>query len=183
MNSSTTPPENIVLIGFMGCGKTTVGRELQQRLGYPLVDMDQVIEQRAGKPITAIFADDGETTFRDMETALLRELNDPEAPRRIISTGGGVVGREENRALLKDLGYVVWLYASAAVILDRTGRNRTRPLLNTEDPAERIQTLMEERRPLYQETAHLKLDTTGLCSDEVATGILECARYFFTNRA
>ena len=183
MNSSSNPPENIVLIGFMGCGKTTVGRELQQRLGYPLVDMDHVIEQRAGKPITAIFADDGETTFRDMETALLRELNDPEAPRRIISTGGGVVGREENRALLKDLGYVVWLHAPPAVILERTGKNRTRPLLNTEDPAERIQTLMEERRPLYQETAHLKLDTAGLCSGEVATGILECARYFFTNRA
>jgi shikimate kinase len=183
MNSSSNPPENIVLIGFMGCGKTTVGRELQQRLGYPLVDMDHVIEQRAGKPITAIFADHGETAFRDMETALLRELNDPEAPRRIISTGGGVVGREENRGLLKDLGYVVWLHAPPAVILERTGKNRTRPLLNTEDPAERIQTLMEERRPLYQETAHLKLDTAGLCSDEVATGILECARYFFTNRA
>ena len=77
----------------MGCGKSTVGRELHQRLGYPLVDMDQVIEERAGKPITAIFADDGEAAFRDMETALLRELNDPDAPRRIISTGGGVVGR------------------------------------------------------------------------------------------
>ena len=80
MNPSTNPPENIVLIGFMGCGKSTVGRELQQRLGYPLVDMDQVIEQRAGKPITAIFADDGEPAFRDMETALLRELNDPGRP-------------------------------------------------------------------------------------------------------
>jgi shikimate kinase len=85
--------------------------------------------------------------------------------------------------LLKDLGYVVWLHAPPAVILERTGKNRTRPLLNTEDPAERIQTLMEERRPLYQETAHLNLDTAGLCSAEVATGILECARYFFTNRA
>ena len=180
MNQSSSPPENIVLIGFMGCGKTTVGRELQQRLGYPLVDMDQVIEQRAGKAITEIFADEGETAFRDMETALLRELNDPTAPRRIISTGGGVVGREENRSLLKDLGYVVWLHAPAAVILERTAKNRSRPLLHTDDPAARIQSLMEERKPLYQETAHLKLDTAGLCSDEVATGILECARYFFT---
>lgn len=183
MNSSTNPPENIVLIGFMGCGKTTVGRELQQRLGYPLVDMDQVIEERAGKPITAIFADDGEPAFRDMETALLRELKEPDAQRRIISTGGGAVGRAENRALLKDLGYVVWLYAPAAVILERTAKNRSRPLLHTDDPAARIQSLMAERSPLYQETAHLKLDTTGLCSTEVATGILECARYFFTNRA
>ena len=93
MNSSSNPPENIVLIGFMGSGKTTVGRELQHRLGYPLVDMDHVIEQRAGKPITAIFAEQGEAAFRDMETTLLNELSDPAAPRRIISTGGGVVGR------------------------------------------------------------------------------------------
>lgn len=182
MNQSTSPPENIVLIGFMGSGKTTVGRELQHRLGYPLVDMDLVIEQRAGKTITEIFADPGEAAFRDMETSLLGELGHPESPRRIISTGGGVVGRQENRELLKNLGYVVWLHAPAAVILERTGKSRTRPLLQTEDPATRIQTLMEERRPLYEETAHLKLDTTGLCSDEVATGILECARYFFTHR-
>ncbi len=182
MNESTTPPENIVLIGFMGCGKSTVGRELQQRLGYPLVDMDAVIEQRAGKPITRIFEDDGETAFRDMETGLLRELADPSAPRRIISTGGGVIGHKENRGLLRGLGYVVWLQAPAAVILDRTSKNRGRPLLQTEDPAERVHALLEERRPLYRETAHLALDTSGLSSDEVATGILECARYYFTNR-
>ena len=183
MNEATTPPKNIVLIGFMGCGKSTVGRELQQRLGYPLVDMDHAIEERAGKPITAIFADDGEPAFRDMETALLRELNDPQAPRRIISTGGGVVGRAENRVLLKDLGYVVWLYAPPATVLERTSKNRNRPLLRTDNPAAKIEALMAEREPLYQETAHLKLDTTGLRCDEVATGILECARYFFTSHA
>ena len=182
MNHSITPPENIVLIGFMGCGKSTIGRELQHRLGYPLVDMDQVIEKRAGKSITEIFAALGETAFRDMETGLLQELRDPDAPRRIISTGGGVVGRSENRALLKELGYVVWLHAPVAVILERTGKSRARPLLHTDDPAARIQALMEERKPLYQETAHLKLDTAGLCSDEVATGILECARYYFNQR-
>lgn len=182
MNASNTPPENIVLIGFMGCGKSTIGRELHHRLGDPLVDMDQIIEQRAGKPITAIFADEGESVFRDMETALLIELSDPAAPRRIISTGGGIVGRAENRTLLRNLGYVVWLHAPAAVILKRTGKNYSRPLLHTEDPAAKIEALMEERAPLYQETAHLKLDTAGLCSAELATGILECTRYFFNNR-
>lgn len=182
MNPPTSLPENIVLIGFMGCGKSTVGRELQHRLGYPLVDMDQIIEQRAGKPITSIFAEDGEGAFRDMETALLNELNDPAAPRRIISTGGGVVGREENRAMLKNLGYVVWLHAPISVILERTRHSRSRPLLHTEDPGARIQSLMEERLPLYQESSHLKLDTAGLCCEELATGILECARYFFNNR-
>jgi shikimate kinase len=182
MNESGTPPKNIVLIGFMGSGKSTVGRELHQRLGYPLVDMDQVIEQRAGKSIAAIFAEDGEVIFRDMETSLLGELSAPDAPRRIISTGGGVVGREENRALLRHLGYVVWLHAPIAVILDRTARNRERPLLHTDDPAARIAELMEVRMPLYQESSHLKVDTAGLDCGELATGILESARYFFTQQ-
>ena len=107
----------------------------------------------------------------------------PAAPRRIISTGGGVVGRAQNRALLQHLGYVVWLHAPISVILERTRHNRSRPLLHTDDPALRIQSLMEERRPLYQESSHLKLDTAGLCCEELATGILECARYFFNNRS
>jgi shikimate kinase len=176
-------PKNIVLIGFMGSGKSTVGRELHLRLGYPLVDMDQVIEQRAGKPITAIFADEGEEVFRRMETDLLKELTDPAAPPRIISTGGGVVGSAENRALLRNMGYVVWLDAPVETILERTSKSRQRPLLHTEDPAARIRELLAVREPLYQETAHLKLDTAGLDSGELATGILECACYFFSQRA
>ena len=182
MNESLPPPKNIVLIGFMGCGKSTVGRELHHRLGYPLVDMDHVIENRVNKPITAIFAEDGEDAFRDMETGLLEELTDPSAPRRIISTGGGVIGRPENRDLLRHLGYVVWLNAPIGVILERTGRNRDRPLLHTDDPAARIEALMELRRPLYQATAHLKVETAGLDCGELATGILESARYFFTHQ-
>lgn len=180
MNESQTPPKNIVLVGFMGSGKSTVGRELHHRLGYPLVDMDQVIEQRAGKPITAIFAEDGEEKFREMETMLLEELLEPSAARRIISTGGGVVGREANRALLRQLGYVVWLHAPTATILDRTAKNRDRPLLLTEDPVARIEALLAERKPLYAEVAHLKVDIAGLDCNELATGILESARYFFT---
>ena len=180
MNESQPPPKSIVLIGFMGSGKSTVGRELHQRLGYPLVDMDQVIERRMRKPITAIFEEEGEEAFRDMETELLEELNDPAAPRRIISTGGGVIGRDQNRALLRQLGYVVWLPAPLAVILDRTGRNRDRPLLHTEDPAARIEALIAVRKPLYAQSAHLQVDTAGLDASELATGILESARYFFT---
>lgn len=171
-----------MLIGFMGCGKSTVGRELQQRLGYPLVDMDQVIEQREGRPITRIFEQDGEAAFRGMESRLLEELADPTAPRRIISTGGGVIGRAENRGLLRRLGYVVWLDAPPATIFERTAKNRSRPLLQTEDPEARIRSLLAERIPLYQETAHLRLDTAGLSCSEAATGILESARYFFTHR-
>ena len=180
MNEAQTPPKNIVLIGFMGSGKSTVGRELNHRLGYPLVDMDHAIERKAGKPITAIFAEDGEQAFRDMETWLLEELMDPAAPRRIISTGGGVIGREGNRALLRQLGYVVWLHAPLALILERTAKNRERPLLHTDNPRERIEALMAARKPLYSETAHLRIDTSGLDCAELATGILESARYFFT---
>lgn len=180
MNEMVTPPKSIVLIGFMGSGKSTVGRELHQRLGYPLVDMDQVLEQRAGKSIAAIFADEGEAVFREREASLLEELVDGTAPRRIISTGGGVIGRARNRVLLRQLGYVVWLHAPAEVILERTGKNRDRPLLQAEDPAARVELLMAERKPLYAQTAHLRIETAGLDSDELATGILESARYFFT---
>ncbi len=181
MNFENTPPKNIVLIGFMGSGKSTVGRVLHQRLGYPLMDMDSVIERRAGKPITDIFAAEGEAAFRDMESALLEELTvSPPGERRIISTGGGVVVREGNRGLLRKLGYVVWLHAPMGVILERTGKNRDRPLLHSDDPAAKVRALMAERKPWYEETAHLKVDTTGLDCDELATGILESARYFFT---
>jgi len=180
MNADAQPPKNIVLVGFMGSGKSTVGRELHHLLGYPLVDMDQTIEQRAGKPITAIFADSGEEAFRELETGLLRELAAPDAPRRIISTGGGVVGRPENRGLLRKLGYVVWLKAPVDTLLERTSRNRERPLLHTENPRARIEALLGTREPWYRETAHLEVDTQGLDSGEIATGILESARYFFT---
>ena len=184
MNDTQPPPKNIVLVGFMGSGKTTVGRELHQRLGYPLIDMDQVIEERAGKSIPTIFAESGETGFREMETSLLKEIIcEASSERRIISTGGGIVGSEENRKLLKQLGYVVWLSAPLKVILGRTSKNRNRPLLHTEDPATKIQLLMDQREALYAEVAHLKLDTSGLDFSELATGILECARYFFTSRA
>lgn len=172
---------NIVLVGFMGSGKSTIARVLHQRLGYPVVEMDQMLEERAGKPISRIFEEDGEEVFRGMESALLRELDDRASPSQIISTGGGVVGRAENRELLRKLGYVVWLKIPVETVLERTARTRHRPLLNTENPEEKVRVLMEKREPLYEEVAHLSLETSGLSSDEVATGILECARYHFTH--
>lgn len=181
MPQSAPIPRNIVLIGFMGCGKSTVGRELHAILGYPLVDTDAVIEARAGKPISRIFEEDGETAFRDLETALLRELADTSPAGHIIATGGGVVVRPENRAYLQHLGYVVWLRAPASVIVKRTQRSNHRPLLETENPADFIHTLLAQREPWYRESAHLQLDTGGLTSREIATGILESARYFFAN--
>ncbi len=179
MNASETPPKNLVLVGFMGCGKSTIGRELHHRLGYPLVDMDSTIEHRVGKPIREIFAAEGEAAFRDMESALLDELLAGNG-RRIISTGGGVVVRESNRPLLRRLGFVVWLDAPVEAIVERTSRNRDRPLLHAENPTEKIRALLAERTPWYRETAHLRIDTEDLDFDEITTGILESARYFFT---
>jgi shikimate kinase len=183
MNETEATPKNIVLIGFMGCGKSTVGRDLHQRLGYRLMDIDQIIEERMGKKITEIFREEGESAFRDFETMQLQEISTHTEARHIISTGGGIVIRPENRALLRKLGYVVWLCTPEDIIYERTSRSRDRPLLNSPDAREKISALLSEREPWYRETAHLRVDTAGLESHEIATGILESARYFFTQPA
>lgn len=168
---------NIILIGFMGTGKSTIGRNLSQTFGYPLIDTDQMIVEQQGCSIPEIFEKAGEPAFRVIETELLRSLSKHSG--HIISTGGGIIGSKENRALLKNLGYVVWLQASPAEILDRTSRNSNRPLLNNDDPEGTIRRLLDARIPLYQETAHLCIETDQLNFDEVTTGIIESARYFF----
>lgn len=183
MKQTEVTPKNIVLIGFMGSGKSTVGRELHQRLGYSLIDMDQLIEENMGKKITEIFKEEGETAFRDFETLQLVEIAKKTDTRHIISTGGGIIIRRKNRTLLRKLGYVVWLDAPEEIIIERTSRNRDRPLLNQPDARERIHSLLTEREAWYRGTAHLKVDTGGLDSGEIATGILESARYFFTQPA
>jgi shikimate kinase len=183
MNPEEGLPKNIVLIGLMGCGKSTIGRKLQTMLGYPLVDTDQLIEDKAGCSIAEIFAKRGEPYFRELESAVLHELSAPGTPRRIIATGGGVVGRKQNRKLLASLGYVVWLQAPVDVILQRTARNRDRPLLQTENPREKVEKLLVERSPLYREIADLSLETAGLEMEEIACGILESARYHFAAKS
>lgn len=179
MNAGEPLSKNIILIGFMGCGKSTIGRKLEHLLGYPLVDTDELIEQKTGTTVAEIFAKRGEDYFRGLEAAILHELAAPNAPRRIISTGGGIVARKRNRSLLKQLGYVVWLQAPIDVILDRTSRNRDRPLLNTENPREKIETLLSERKPMYDATSDIEVETIGLDAGEIACGILESARYHF----
>jgi shikimate kinase len=178
---TTQLPKNIVLIGFMGAGKSTVARRLEQILHYPLIDTDGHIEAAAGMTIAEIFAAEGEAGFRERESALLREIAASGIPRHIISTGGGIVVRPENRLLLRALGYVVWLRATEKVIHERTRHNRDRPLLYAEDPRRTIHELLTVRTPFYAEAAHLIVDTEGLSSEEVAVGILESARYFFAS--
>lgn len=171
-------PENIILIGFMGTGKSTIGRQLSLSLGYPLVDTDQLIEERTGKSIPQIFETEGEETFRQLETEALTSL--AESKHHVIATGGGIIGKEENRQLLRALGYVVWLVATPEEILNRTSRNTNRPLLNHTNPAETIRNLLAQRTPLYQATSHLMIETDQLNFDEVITGIVESARYYFS---
>ncbi len=174
-------PENIILVGFMGTGKSTIGRKLSLTLGYPLVDTDQLIVEKSQKSIPHIFEDEGEEAFRQMETQTLKDLAG--SSNHIISTGGGIIGQSENRKLLKNLGYVVWLIASPAEILNRTERDSSRPLLNNDDPLGTINDLLKARTPHYEETAHLSIETDQLSFDEITTGVIESARYYFSNNS
>ena len=177
---SPSPPKNIVLIGFMGSGKSSIARELSGALGYPMVDTDSLIVERAGKSIRNIFAREGEETFRELESTILRELEESRPAHRIIATGGGIIGRPANRDILRRMGFVVWLVVSAEEIIRRTEKNRDRPLLDNNDQAETIDRLLNERRELYRATAHQEIETDDLTFAEITTGILESARYFFS---
>jgi shikimate kinase len=174
----TTTHTNIVLIGFMGSGKTSIGRLVAHRLGFQFIDTDAVIVERAGMQVAEIFARHGEAWFRDQETATLRSLGI--LNRSVISTGGGIVTREENREILRGLGYVVWLTASEDVIFDRVSRNKKRPLLQTPDPRGTVHKLLTERHPLYEAAAQCTLDTTTLSHESTATTLIAEARRSFS---
>lgn len=174
----------IILIGMMGSGKTTVGKELSRLTGIPMLDMDSIIEEQIGKSIPEIFRDSGETHFRALETALLQYIesnpNFANGPS-IISTGGGAVLSPVNRRILHKLGFVVWLNVEVNSIIERTSRSANRPLLNTEDRFEIISNLCAQRRPLYQETAHYCIDTNGADVLSVVDMVHAAATQFFTN--
>jgi shikimate kinase len=169
---------NIVFIGFMGSGKTSVGRLVAQRLGFQFVDTDAVVVERAGMQISEIFARHGEPWFRDHETSALGSLGI--LNRTVISTGGGVVLRPENRKLLQELGFVVWLTASEDVIFDRVSRNKKRPLLQTTDPRRTVHELLEERHDLYHSAAQFTVDSTHLGHEAAADAVIVEARKAFS---
>ncbi|MEZ5300190.1 MAG: shikimate kinase [Verrucomicrobiales bacterium] len=177
------PPRlrNIILIGFMGCGKSTIGRSLASTLGFRFADTDELVAAEARAPITKIFEREGEDGFRRRETATLVALDGTEG--QVISTGGGIVTREENAPLLRRLGYIVWLAVGEDEIYRRVSRNRDRPLLHTPNPRKTIHDLMAKRDPLYAAAADMKVKTEGLSISDVAYGIAESARVFFANAA
>ncbi|HEY3901459.1 MAG TPA: shikimate kinase [Chthoniobacter sp.] len=168
---------NIVLIGFMGSGKTSIGRLVAHRLGFQFVDTDAVIVERVGMQVAEIFARHGEAWFRDQESAALRSLSI--LKRAVISTGGGVVLRDENRALLRDLGFVAWLTASEEVIFERVSRNKKRPLLHTSDPRATVHDLLTTRRPFYEEAAQFTVDSSALTHESAAELLIAEARRVF----
>lgn len=163
--------KNIILTGYMGSGKTTTGMELAKRLEFTFVDTDGLIENRQRRSISQIFAADGEAAFRDMETALLRQMIDDGSERLVISTGGGMPVREENRRLLSALGTVVYLKAEPCTIYDRIKNDTTRPLLQCADPMAKICEMTAQREPAYSAAASVIVQVDGLepsaVSDEV----------------
>ncbi|MFC1704600.1 shikimate kinase [Candidatus Omnitrophota bacterium] len=162
--------KNIVLVGFMGAGKTAVGKELAKRLDLTFVDLDEVIEHKEGRRICDIFTHNGEPHFRRVEKEVTREVS--QKLRQVIACGGGVVLDKENVANLKKTGIVIYLKASPAVILERTKAYAHRPLLNVEDPREKIKELLDFRRGFYEQADHT-IDTSNATIEEVVARILE----------
>ncbi len=168
----TEDARSIALIGFMGTGKTTIGRAVARKLGYEFVDSDHVVERHARCTIAELFAEVGVEEFRRRETEALREL--AACPRLVIATGGGAVLNPENRALLREGALVVLLTADPWVILRRVGDAQTRPLLTGyPDTLARISSLLRERQPAYDLTAHVRVDSSGRSVDATATRIVE----------
>lgn len=163
---------NVILIGFMGCGKTTVGLRLSYRLRRSVIDTDKEIEREERRTISDIFATDGEEYFRDRETACLRKLLES-AGCQIISVGGGLPLREENRKLLHELGKVFYLQASAETIYERVKHDTTRPLLQGDDPRMKIGTLLEARDSCYKEAADIIIDVDDKSFEQILDEIEE----------
>jgi shikimate kinase len=162
--------KNIVLTGFMGTGKTAVGRELARLLDMKLIDVDTEIEVSREMTISEIFKEYGEPVFREIETDMIKKVS--RNNQVIISTGGGAVLKQENMETLRETGIIVCLMASPETILRRTGSTNDRPLLHVENPLEKIRELMDSRKPYY-EKADIVIATEGKTPLQIAEEIVE----------
>ena len=163
---------NIALIGFMGTGKTVVGQLLARKLGWRFIELDSLIEQKAGKPIPRIFQKDGEIAFRELEIEAVKEI----ASRKhsVIACGGGVVLNKINTDRLREGARIVYLTASPRAILRRvSGTVGQRPLLAVDDPTLTIRELLAFRRPFYERAADIKINTSRLGANSVAEQIID----------
>lgn len=170
---------NVYLIGFMGVGKSAVGRQLARALHMKFIDSDWAIEREAGKQIARIFEEDGEAAFRRMEREFI-ETGHP-AEGTIVSCGGGLPVQPGMSELLKSKGLVICLFAKPATIVGRTVGNPKRPLLNVENPEERVRELMEEREPIYMQTG-IGVSTEGRPIADVVNNIARIYRRETRNR-
>ena len=170
---------NIILVGFMGTGKTSVGRQLSRRLEMPYLDTDEIIEQSAGRRITDIFAQHGESYFRELEIEAVHKISGLD--KHVISTGGGIVLRVGNLEILKRNGLVFCLTATSEEIWRRVGHETHRPLLQTPNPLTKIQQMIGDRAPYYA-LADNTIQTTGLSIEQVTQKVIEEFEYAIRTR-
>ncbi|MFP4166169.1 MAG: shikimate kinase [Opitutales bacterium] len=173
---------NLYLVGFMGVGKSAIGRRVARQMQFRFIDSDHWIEREAGKSIPEIFATEGEDAFRERERAFV-ESGHPEE-KCVVACGGGLVVQPGMKERLKEKGVVVSLFASVESIIERTSRNKNRPLLKVENPEARIRELLAERVPVYME-AGVCITTEGRTMDEVVAHVArtyrQCAREWKQN--
>lgn len=165
----------ITLIGYRGCGKSSVGRLLAERLGWSCADADEEIERDSNRSIRQIFTEQGELAFRDLEEKTIARLLERE--ELILAAGGGAVLRESTRQRMKAAGPVIWLTASPETLLERIGNDAStgqrRPDLTSQGGLAEIRTLLEQRTPLYRSTADMQIDTEGLSLEEIADRLVD----------
>jgi shikimate kinase len=164
-------PKNIFLVGPMGVGKTTIGRMLASKLHFDFVDTDHLIEENSGADIAWIFDVEGEDGFREREYQALAGL--AEKTKSVIATGGGIVVRKQNRNILNKLDCVIYLQAGLEKLVERTSRDRKRPLLQVDDPRAKIESLLSEREPFYNEVADFSVLTDGQSPKSTVQTILK----------
>ena len=161
----------IALIGFMGTGKTVVGRLLAEKLGKSFIELDAEIEKKAGKPVAAIFREDGEASFRKMEAQMIASIS--ARKNTVVACGGGIVLDKSNVFRLKQEYVIVCLSATPAVILERiSGEQDKRPLLDVADKSKKIGELLSARRPLYEQAADITIETSGIAPPGVVQKII-----------
>ncbi len=162
---------NVFLIGPMGAGKSTIGRHLAELLDKSFLDSDHEIEARTGASISLIFEIEGEAGFRRRETSVIDELTQQQDI--VLATGGGVVLNEDNRQVLCSRGVVVYLHAPLEALLKRTHKDRSRPLLQTEDPRHTLEEILKAREPIYRQSADIVMDTAHRSPLTVAREIVK----------
>ncbi len=167
---------NIYLVGYRGTGKTTIGKILAKKLNKTFVDTDELIENRKRKKIEQIFRENGEEYFRKIEHLILKEISS--LKNQIVSTGGGIVIKEENRKIIKESGITIYLKADKETIYNRIKFDKNRPSLTDKDPLSEIEYLLEKRKPYYEEIADIEIDTSKTSINDSVNEIINRLKEF-----